>query len=360
MRVLHIACVAPPETGGIGVVAYMESVLLQQRGIQTVFVAPSRKDVPENMGIHRIESSYAIGHGAFMNKNILSTYCQNADIVHFHYPFHGTDTRILELKKKGIIKKLVITVHMDATASGLKGCIFYCHRFFVQKRLFDCADLLIISSQDYAGQASFKKYSFLELPFGVDTEKFYPAAESGKGILFVGGMDTAHAFKGVTVLLKAMTFLPERITCQLVGDGNLRAGFEQLSQSLGIQHRVKFLGRISDEELPYVYRSASVFAFPSTSAAEAFGLVALEAAASGLPVIASDLPGVRIVVKHHETGILVKPSDPVSLAAGLKYILENDIVRKKFGVQARERVVKEFSAVQHIDRLIEAYTTVCV
>ena len=192
----------------------------------------------------------------------------------------------------------------------------------------------------------------MELPFGVDLKKFKPRERPEALlrrhqllsdlpiVLFVGGMDAAHYFKGVQVLLTALKFLKENNTpaqCLLVGEGELRQDFETQAKFFGLDKLVKFVGKVSDEELPYYYNLADLFVLPSTNQGEAFGMVLLEAMASGVPVVATDLPGVRTGAQ--DAGMVVKPNDPGELANAILGFFAN-----KNGMadwQARARLVAE-------------------
>ena len=110
-------------------------------------------------------------------------------------------------------------------------------------------------------------------------------------VLFVGALDPAHHFKGFPVLVDALQGLTgSGWRLVVVGDGSLRASFEILAATHGLAGRVHFAGDVADESLPRYYRLADIHVLPSTARAEAFGLVVLEAAASGAPTIASSLP----------------------------------------------------------------------
>ncbi len=366
MRIIHLACIAPPITGGIGRVAFEEVTRLQTQAVDAILMAPQGGG-----DVHRvIRMPVRIGFGnAFIPRRAeLEAQLADADIVHLHYPFYGTAGYIAKLRRQGKIKKLVITLHMDAIASGWKGAIFSIHRALFQKRLLQAADVLICGSRDYLAHASYAYLAqdsrLVEIPFGVDTERFVPGSperkrfdlpEDVKMIGFVGGMDKAHAFKGVDILLQALARLPANMHLQLTGYGSLRASYEVLAKNLGIQNRCHFLGKASDGELPYLYRSMDVFAFPSTSSAEAFGLVALEAQASGIPVVASDLPGVRTVVQDKQTGFLVPMQDVEELAAHLRLLIENPEMRQVFGAAARTYAVTHFSWDAHMANLMQVY-----
>ncbi len=361
MRVIHFACVAPPQTGGIGAVAFEEVQRLIARNVGAQFIAPT------NVGVRAVK----FGNAAFLNLKPMLADLQSADVVHLHYPFYGTAGQIARLRKNGVIKKLVITLHMDAMARGWKGKVFDLHRALFQKGILDAADALLVSSKDYAEHSSFAPWKdrVIELPFGIDEKIFYPSPATSYqlpatsvrpfSLLHVGGMDTAHAFKGVDVLLRAMTELPKHIRATLVGDGDLRAGFEAQAKQLGIADRVHFAGKILQSDLVRAYQSAEIFVFPSTSQAEAFGLAALEAQACGVPVVASDLPGVRTVVANGETGFLVPVSDASALATRISYLADHDDIRHAMGARAHQRVMERFTWSRHIDGLMEVYHNVC-
>ncbi len=351
MKVVHIACVAPPQIGGIGRVASVEVHELQRCGIDASLLTPA--DFPV---------LWSSGNAAVLHPKRLASAVRDADIVHLHYPFYGTAEVVSYLRKHGSIKHLVITLHMDATASGLNGLIFGLHRKLFQHAILNQADALCVSSKDYAAHSSFAPWveRTIELPFGVDTLRFSPKPGiRNKTVVFVGGLDRAHAFKGVDILLRACAQLPRDTRLIIAGDGDLRHGYEKYARDLGLSDRVTFLGRVSDADLPDVYRQGSVFAFPSISSSEAFGLVALEAQACGIPVVASYLPGVRTVIEDKITGLLTPSGDSKELAAHLRLFLENSEMCEEFGHMARARVLEQFTWIHHIDGLMKIYLDVC-
>ena len=175
--------------------------------------------------------------------------------------------------------------------------------------------------------------------------------------LFVGGLDRAHHFKGLPVFLDALKgLLPYQWRALVIGDGDLRASFEMNAFHKGLGERVTFLGNVTDAELPAYFRMADVHVFPSTERAEAFGLVAVEAAASGIPSVASDLPGVRSVVLNGETGLLVPPRDAEELRKALLLLLEQTDLRERLGHAAFKRAEAEFSWSPLITKLEGVYT----
>ncbi len=209
-----------------------------------------------------------------------------------------------------------------------------------------------------------------ELPNGVDTQLFAGAAsladlrakhrlaQDDHVVLLVASLDAAHYFKGVDILLQALAQLPPNIQGVIVGDGNLRPTYAMMAERLGIQARVTFVGRVSNEELPLYYRMADVTVLASTTMGEAFGLVLLESMASGTPVIATNLPGVRTVVDPGKDGLLVAPGRPEELAAALDAMLTDDLSRRQMGRRGQSKTRSRYDWSRIVLRLEAIYRQV--
>jgi glycosyltransferase involved in cell wall biosynthesis len=371
MKILHIACVAPPETGGIGQSANEMVKRLRERGEEATLVAPvmrGKTDEHHAPWIQRRPAPLRFGNASIMTG--VKRLIRNHDVVHLHYPFFGTAEAVAQdcLMMK---RPLVMTFHMDATAGGWLGAVFNTYRSVAQPAILRAAKKIFVSSFDYADASSIGGFHqahpdrVIELPFGVDHDRFSPGVKGEFGIPegarvvgFVGGMDAAHAFKGLPFLLKAIAMLPSDVHALLVGDGPQRLSFERQARDLGIIDRCHFAGRLPQERLPEAYRAMDVFSFASTSKAEAFGLVALEAMACGVPVVASNLPGVRSVVADNVTGLHIPHSDANALAEGLRRILDNPSLREGMSRAARERVISRYDWNRHVDELMKVYQDV--
>ena len=130
---------------------------------------------------------------------------------------------------------------------------------------------------------------------------------------------------------------------------------QQLCSSLGIADMTVFLGKRDQDTLQYYYSAADVVVVPSHY--ESFGLVALEAMASGTPVVASETGGLAYLVKDGETGYHVPAGNPQALADRLMQILDNDELLARMGAQAAE-YAKEFSWAIIVDQILEMYASV--
>ena len=246
---------------------------------------------------------------------------------------------------------------MDATASGWKGLIFKVYSKILMPKILNSADALIASTFDFVSNSEAKnvykktKEKWFEVPFGVDIEKFkirekdeklfekHNLDKNKKTVLFVGGMDKGHHFKGVPVLLKALE-KNKNWQCILIGGGELKKGFEDLANKLNLSERVKFVGNVADDLLPMYYNLADLFVLPSINNAEAFGMVLLEALASGVPVVATNLPGVKKIAE--KGGGVVEVNDSESLARGIENTLKK-YEDKNFKKELQEMVQKDYS-----------------
>jgi phosphatidylinositol alpha-1,6-mannosyltransferase len=145
--------------------------------------------------------------------------------------------------------------------------------------------------------------------------------------------------KGHFVILEAIRRLPFALYWVIVGDGIMRDRFVHSIAASGIGDRVCLTGAVSNEELRSLYQACDVFVLPPEEQrlgqrldSEGFGLVFLEAGACCKPVIASDISGCSEAVIHGQTGLLVPPSDPESLAAAIECIVSDPDLAASLGI----------------------------
>jgi phosphatidylinositol alpha-mannosyltransferase len=192
-----------------------------------------------------------------------------------------------------------------------------------------------------------------ELVFnGIEIDRFAkvdPAVLDGTGptLLFLGRHEPR---KGLATLLEAMAHLPADVRLLVAGDGPQTS---ELKQRFGGDPRVRWLGRISDEEKAAYLRAVDAFCAPSLSG-ESFGVVLLEAMAASAPIVASDLPGYRNVARPDEHALLVEPGDPRALAAALSRVLDDGPLRRRL-VEAGEVRASEFSMDLLAERYLDLY-----
>lgn len=183
------------------------------------------------------------------------------------------------------------------------------------------------------------------IPNGIDSVRFHPGIAPVEGlrdgklnILFVGRMDRR---KGLPYLFKALPIIqrsiPRLVRLILVGEGNLRRKVMPRPISLG-GAEIMAVGRVDAELLPRYYASADIFCAPATGR-ESFGIVLLEAMATGVPIVASDIPGFRKVVKRGKDGILVAPGSPAEIADAVVRIASDPAMAARMTTAGREKAL---------------------
>lgn len=361
MKIASIVCTFPPYPGGIGNSAERINNLLAGTNEISTFTPATLKPWLQ------------IGHGAFMPQ--LLGKLNKFDYIYLHYPFFGTAEIVWFFKLFFKRPKLIIQYHMDVRGLSPIAKLLSLPSLLVRRSLLNQASTIICGSLDYIKSSQIKDYynahptKFQEIPFGLDIKKYQPKLinrhlenktiaraqeivhyindkfikRDRLNLLFVGGLDSAHYFKGVDILLNSLVITASRNwRLKIVGDGNLRAHYENLAHELKIDKQIDFCGKLSDEDLIRSYQNADLFILPSTNGNEAFGLVLIEALACGVPVVASNLPGVRQVFEDGKQGLLVEPGDINDLKKKLDYIFRNEEIRRTMALSARRLAEEKY------------------
>jgi len=177
------------------------------------------------------------------------------------------------------------------------------------------------------------------------------SVKNGINMLFVGRIEKYKGIQDVVEMMPALLESKPDITLTIVGsDGGFRKNIENLSEKLGVGDRIIFTGVISKNDLIKKYQQADIFVFPSKM--EGFGIVLLEAMASGLPCVAYSIPSVRMVVQHGRTGLLAKNKE--DFFENILYLLKNENVRKRMSEHALEDV-KRYSIENMADLTEQVY-----
>ena len=188
------------------------------------------------------------------------------------------------------------------------------------------------------------------IPNFVDAERWTPSSEPGTGVVYAGRLSDE---KGVDVLIRAIALLPSA-RLQVAGDGPARAALETLVVDLDLGARVTFHGRVGADALAGVLAGAAVAAVPSRWH-ENQPLAVLEAFASGLPVVSTDLGGMPELVEPGVDGALAPADDPAALAAALEPLLQDPVLAFRMGAAGRAKVEREHSPALHLKRLHALY-----
>lgn len=266
----------------------------------------------------------------------------------------------------GAVKyKSVTTIPMIATK-----------RLSVEKAVLETAERIVATSpqeKEHMRSLVSSKGNIDIIPCGTDIHRFgsidrqQSRASLGidpetKVVFYVGRFDER---KGIETLVRAVgqSHLRGNTKLKLIIGGGSRPGqsdglerdrIESIVDELGMREFTFFPGRLGDDVLPSYYAAADVCVVPSHY--EPFGLVAIEAMASGTPVVASDVGGLQFTVVPEETGLLAPVKDDVAFAAAIDRILSNPTWRNQLGQAARKRVETKFSWEGVASQLSELYT----
>ncbi len=296
--------------------------------------------------------------------------CVKPDLVHVQHPLERASYVRMVQRLEGWRLPLIVTAHS----------LFGEHDSATIETLMApnlrAADRVIAVSGHIADQAiqlGVDASRVAVIRSGVDVERFRPrdrdAARTALGIddatclvLFVGNLEPR---KQVDVLVQAMVEVRRRVPAAeliVVGSGESAGVLDQtehllrLTRNLDLMTAVHFVGRVADQQLLDYYAAADVFALPSSS--EAQGIVALEAMACGLPVVASAVGGLLETIEDGRTGLFVPTGDVAALAHGLLALLENGSERQKIAAAARQAVEQDFSWPMAIAATVEVYKEV--
>ena len=345
--ILHIGKFYPPHPGGME--THLRSLVTYQSRQAQVEVLVSntcRQTESETLDGARITRLATFGKIASMpiTPGLLARLQgRSDDIVHLHMPNPAAAAAYLASKHPG---KLIITHHGDTLGRAAL------RRFsdpFV-RRAMERASAIIVSSQRYLDSSdelrSFQSKCHniplgieLTLPPLVDSSEV-AAIRAQHGDRLVLAIGRLVPYKGFDYLIRALRHTDA--TLLLIGKGPLNGDLRALAERAGVSERTHFLGYV-DDPTPY-YHAARVFVLSSTTRAEAFGLVQLEAMAAGLPVINTNLlSSVPEVSLDGVTGLTVPPADEKALGRAIQQLLSDDRKRQGFGRAAMERA-RSFSA----------------
>jgi len=287
-----------------------------------------------------------------------------ADVVHAHSPpplaSHYAGTVATE---RGI--PYIVTYHCDFDLPSAFGSIVEAaYRRSLGADTLRNAARVIVTTRTYAATSrAIWRYNPSVIPNAVDHRRFRPDVDGSRvrtslrippevPVVLLVGRIVPH--KGVEHFVEAARYVTEA-QFMIVGEGSLLEPMKRLAASMDVADRVRFLGRVSDERLPEVYAACDVFVLPSVSRLEAFGIVALEAMATGKPVIVADIPGVREMIEDGRDGLLADPVNPRDLAEKIRRLLGAPEMRRSMGQRGREKVLESFSIEQVTDRIEAVY-----
>ncbi len=347
MRIALVTQPYYPRAGGISEHAHHTAVELRRLGHEVdVITSRFRADRVSRPGVHRLGRNLLVPHfGGFSNVcagwNLAGDLerifrARDFDVIHIHQPL--TPTLPLKAIARAPADAVVVgTFH----AAGPRSLGYQLWRPVLQ-RYAERLDARVAVSQ--AARSFASRYfpgDYELIPNGVDPDRFHPrhaalpqADPDRPTVLFVGRF---YRRKGLPILLAAMRGVRERIPAArllVVGDGPHAPEYRRLAEPLG--DAVEFLGELPAADVPRAYRSADVFAAPSTDR-ESFGVIHLEAMASGTPIIASDIEGYRELLDPGREALLFPNRDVAALTDAIVRVLEDPSLRRSMAQAGRAK-----------------------
>lgn len=369
-KIAHIVSTFYPKIGGMGEVCLNEARQLADLGNDvTVFTMDYNLPSEDifNFKITRLHPFLRFGDGGVLPQ--LFWQLKDFDLLHLHYPFYGSEQWVYwrRLKSKN---KLVITYHMDAQSGGWK---FFAQKFndwLWAKKVLRSADKIILPDENDDTQFYFSRflphYKIAKINNGVDLENFAPRAVLAKELnlepyahlnklIFVGN---ALPVKRLDLAIKALKDADDGSAVLLVvGGGYNLVNYQKLCFKLKMQDRVIFLGECHNKEkLAKYYNFCDAAVVPSDY--ESFSLACAEAMACGLPIIGSDIAGVRGRVKNGVNGFLFCQNSLPSFTGAInKFFALSKEDRLRLGEKGRQLAESELSWTRHGKKLLDVYNS---
>ena len=373
-KVLHISNYYYPHIGGIEQTAFDIVCALKGKYNQKVICfnheKKTIKDIVDGIEITRVNcqmkissQSIALDYGRQLNC-ILKQF--NPDIVIFHYPnpFVGF---FLEKKLKRKKFKFILYWHLDIIKQKLL------KKFFngQNKHLLKYSDKVITTSQNYLDGSpwltKFKNKCNI-IPSCINTNRLTLNDNTkvisqkikenflGKKIVFAFGRHVEY--KGLKYLIEASSELDDSYAIIIGGQGPLTNDLKLIAKN---DHKIIFIGKISDDELKAYLLCADVFAFPSITKNEAFGLGLAEALYFGVPAVTFTIygSGVNFVNLDGVTGLEVPNRDYKSFASAIKKICDNEELKNKLSLQAKQRTCDLFMPQNFSDKINSVIDALC-
>jgi glycosyltransferase involved in cell wall biosynthesis len=336
--------------GGVEIYAAQLSAELAAQGHEiTILCADTGhpRFIHKRVRVSPLRSIARIGNTPITPKLPISLMKADIDLIHTHLPtpWSADWSRIVSSLRH---IPLVLTYHSGITGQGAAGLIADFYNRTALKRLFNHADVIILTRKSFMPQWMHpwrEKISII--PIGVDIIAFHPVRkEKDVDVFFLSVLDRFHHFKGLEILFGAVRQVARDwpdLRVVIGGGGSELSHSMARVRELGIESHVRFAGYIPQEQMNDWYTRSRVFILPSTDPSlETFGIVLLEAMAAGRPVITTEIAGAADDIRSWGAGIVIERNNPSALARAIRTLLEDDDRADQMGARGRKLVEKRY------------------
>ncbi len=384
MKITQVGSYFPPDYGGIESHIYYLSKELVKRGHDVTVLTSSSpshdvcsEEVKDGISVKRLWTPFIVLGFPFMPALLYHVLRGDADIVHAHINSPTVvDQAALGSWLRGF--PLIVTYHADLvpediglTYAALRGGISWLYENLLKRFDLEVASRIVATTPLYA-ESSESLAGYLEkvsiVPNGVDLEMFRPSLDVSdirrrlgfkeERILFFTGR--LVPYKGLDYLLAAFSRLCETrddIRLVVLGNGPLMSDLRRQVQMFDLEGAVRFIGSVSERDLPRFYAASDIVVIPSRSRSEGFSIAALQGMACGKPVVATRVGGVPFLVRDGKTGIIVEPKSVEQLSTAISRLLDDASLADRMGAAGRKRAEQFFGwdrVAEMIERVYES------
>jgi len=372
MKILIVAPYFYPNIGGVETYIYNRCIGLKEKyKCEIVVITSNQKEKKysveniKGMKVYRLPHLFKISNTPinpfwyFTVKKII--ILEKPDLINAHAPVpflsditsHVTgDIPYILTYHAGSMKKNKFVADM---------ILGFYERFFLNA-LFSKSKLIITTFPPKIFPQLYKYHKkIIQISPAVDL-KIFKAKKTvaKKTLLYVGRIEKTSEWKGIKYLLDAVAIVKkdiQDIELILVGSGDAINDYKNYAKKQGIDHNTQFVGALKGKTLAKQYNNANIVILPSTSNAESFGTVLIEAMACKKPVIGSRIGGIPYVIDNEKNGLLVEPKNAQQLAHAIKRILKNGKFAEKLGGNGYKKVVENFTLEKQLVKTYQTFTS---
>lgn len=371
LKILFISRAYPPIIGGMEKLSYNLTTFIKRR-VKKGYIIANRK----GRYFFPLFIFVAFFRALFLSRKVHLIHLSDATLaligffikIFYKKPIamtlHGLDITYQDEKRQKDLKKRPLFEKIFS---------YKVYRFYLKK--FLKADLFICVSKAVQNEAIKKGIkNTIIIPNGVSSKKYFleekPSPDDfastlgvradflrDKNILLTVGRLAKR--KGIRwFILNVMPALPENYIYIIAGRGVEKERIKEAILKTGLQNRIFLLGSVSEDKLKILYNTAHLFVMPNIKVGgdfEGFGMVCLEAASSGLPVLAANIDGIPDAVQDGKNGFLVRSGDASSFLIAIKGLFENKEKLREHGLNGREYTIQKFSWPKIALQYIEAF-----